>query len=305
MSILRPCPTALATALASGELLWSADLFVVTLADANVYYWTTWDSPLVYSGHTYACAAPWVRRTKWSVTNSMTIPTMDVTVIADNSAFAGGANLKLQAHNGLFDGATVTLSRAFMISPGVTSTLGAIQLFLGTVGKVQVIGNEVRLSVKGATNTLAQPAPRNTYLPTCLHTFCDAGCTLSAATFTKTGQIVGTSPAPSNTFITIPSGFTPPSQGLASYTGGFITMTSGVNNGQKRTIQTSPITGWNLSYPLPATPVGGTDTFSIQQGCAKTTKACTSYSNIINFRGFPFVPTPEQTDEGQFPSSSG
>lgn len=296
MSLLRTASSALKTALAAGPVAYSADLFTVTLASGTVYYWTTWTSNLVVGGNTFvAVASPFLSRSRWNVVNTMTIPTLELRIIADNSAFAGGAQLKLQVHNGLFDGCSLLFQRVFMPTPGDVTTLGTVDLFKGDGGKAQIIGTGIVLHVKGRNNRLNVPAPRNTYTTTCLHTFCDAGCTLSRATFTAS-YAVGSSPAP--TAIFLPWASAPGTPGR--YALGSVTMTSGADSGAKRSIVKADSTGVFLAYPLYVVPSAG-DTFTAFQGCDKKFTTCNAtYSNAVNFRGFPFLPLPEDTAHGQF-----
>lgn len=192
---MRSCSPALALVLdAGGVQLWNADLFTITLADGStVYRWTSFDQDVTYGGNLFTAQGPFIQRSKWDVANTMQVPTMDVRVMAFSSAFAGGASIKLQAHNGLFDGATVVLERAFMLVPGDAATLGTILLFSGQVAGISIDGTTIDLSVKGLVNKLDSNVPRNVYQTGCIHTFCDPGCTLLRATFT-TSYVVGSSP---------------------------------------------------------------------------------------------------------------
>lgn len=186
MAFLRSCSGSLALALAGGVQLWSADLFTFTLADGvTVYNWTSWPKDLVVSATTYSSRAPWLKRGQWSVENTMVVATMDVTLMALNDAFDGGANIKLQIHNGLFDGASFLLSRAYMTAPDVSTTLGTIDLFGGIVGAIDLDGGKALITCKAKNNLLDQPVPRNVYQLNCLHTFCDVNCGLDRADFTS------------------------------------------------------------------------------------------------------------------------
>lgn len=292
----RTLSPALATALAGGVPLWRADLFDFTLIGGSVYRWTTWDSDLTASGHVYSSrfdvstGNPFIKRTKWNLTNTMAVPSLDVTLLALNGGFAGGANIKTQIHNGLFDGASVLLSTAFMSTPGNTSALGVVPVFSGYVGGVTIEGGQAKITVKGKNNNLDQYAPRHVYQVGCNHAFCDSGCTLNRVTFT-TAYNVGTGPTPS--FVPWASSPSNP----ARYTSGTLTMTSGAASGQSRTIIQANASGLTLAYPLYELPAAG-DSFTAFQGCDKSfnnagsVQSCTAYANTNNYDGFPFVPPP-------------
>lgn len=286
----------LVLALASGFYgLTFADLFTFTLADGStIYRWTSWSSDLAVGGYTFSSRAPFLKRSTWNVVKTMQVPELKVEMIADNAAFNGGANIKTQIHNGLFDGATFLLQILFMPSPGDPS-LGTVDLFSGAVGGPTIEGNIVTLPVKGRNNLLDQYAPRNVYQIGCNHAFCDAGCTLNRVSFTASFT-VGSSPAPSNIFV--PWSSAPGTPGV--YLGGTITMTSGNASGQKRTISAVDSTGITVSYPFYTKPSAG-DSFSAFQGCDKTfngingggsVQSCTARSNTTNYDGFEFIPPP-------------
>lgn len=290
MSLLRSCSTALATALEGGVPLWSADLFQFTLIDGVTNYcWTSFDSDIVYDGVTYVSKLPWLTRSKWGVANTMQVPSLDIYLRDLNEAFDGGAALKQQIHNGLFDGATMLMSRAYMESPGDISALGAIELFGGMVAGIVITGSKVTITCKGKNNLLDQYAPRNVYQVGCSHNFCDVNCTLNAATYTA-GYTVGSGPSA----VFIPWNGAAPGN-YADYSNGVITFTSGPASGQSRTIMNGDMSGLNLAYPLYEVPNIG-DSFTAQQGCDKTLNTCQNvYNNLQHRRAFDFVPPPDTT----------
>lgn len=303
-TILRSCPSLLSAALLSGVQLWRADLFTFTLADGvTVYNWTSFDRDLINEGTTYSSRNPWLKRSKWNVTNTMAVQKLTVFLYALNQGnvvpgFGGAANIKTQIHNGLFKGAKFVLSRAFLTAtdlaalPLTSASLGSIDgLFGGTVGGIKLDGVKAEITVKGLTNRLDQQFPRNRYQTSCNHGFCDPGCTLVKATFTQTFA-VGSSPAPTSTFI--PWASAPGTPSL--YIGGTFTLTTGNGAGQERDIANATASGLTLTDPLLIVPAA-TDSFTAFQGCDKTEnsgsgRSCTDRSNTGNFDGYPFVPPP-------------
>jgi uncharacterized phage protein (TIGR02218 family) len=289
-ALLRAASPALSAALAGGAPLWSADLFAFTLADgATRFNWTSWDSDLVVDGVAYASRAPWLERSSWNVTNTLAVPSLTVSLRALNDGFDGGAGIKTQVHNGLFDGAACRLSRVFMASPGDTAALGAVPLFGGKVAGVDLTGTTATLTIKGKVNDLDQFAPRNLYQIGCNHAFCDAGCTLSRAAFTATFAVGA---GPTDSFI--PWSSAP--AGATSYQNGQVTFATGLASGQTRTIAAATSAGLTLAYPLYQTPAAG-DAFSAFQGCDKTFnsgsgQSCTDRGNTQHYKGYEFVPPP-------------
>lgn len=292
-NLLRPCSPALALLLANGNLpkLFSADLFEFTLlGGATTYYWTNWGKNIDLGAQTYISKAPWLSRSKWGLTNKMSVPNLTVKLSAFNTSFGGGANIKTQIHNGLFDGASFRMRRAFMVNAGDTSTFGAIDIFGGLVSSIQMDGSTVEITIKGKNNTLDQSVPRNMYQAGCNHAFCDPGCTLNRASFT-TAYLVGTTP----TSMFIPWAGAPPGN-FALYLNGTVTLTGGAGAGQSRTVAVADATGLTLSYPLYIVPAAA-DGFDAFQGCDKTFnsgsgQSCTDYANTQHYRGFEFIPPP-------------
>lgn len=96
----------------------------------------------------------------------------------------------------------------------------------------------------------------------------------------------------------IVQGNTPPIFATNGYFAqGVITMTSGVNNGLSRTVQTYTNNGsnnvCNVIPPFPQAPSAG-DTFTITAGCDRRLSTCVAkFNNVSHFMAFPFVPTPE------------
>jgi uncharacterized phage protein (TIGR02218 family) len=127
--------------------------------------------------------------------------------------------------------------------------------------------------------------PRNLYQPGCIHTLYDSGCTLLKTNFDE--------------FSTVAAGSTL-SQincGLAQATGyfdlGTVTFTSGPNANVVRSVKSYTPGILILSQPLiQACNVG--DAFTAFPGCDKLQATCSGkFNNLVNFKGFPFIPLPE------------
>ncbi len=84
---------------------------------------------------------------------------------------------------------------------------------------------------------------------------------------------------------------------------GLLTFTSGQNNGIAREVQSwSEISGQeyevvvHLPFPFDIEATSPFDSFKVTIGCDKTVANCiTPFDNIVNFRGFPFVPGQDAT----------
>ena len=230
-----------------------------------------------------APAYPSATRTRWNLKNTVEVSTLELELNSDGSDYDSGLNIKALAHNGLFDGCTVTMQRAFMPVYGNTS-LGLPVLWQGPVGPVQIGARGVKITVKAAIVKLQQYMPRNRFQLGCIHALYDSGCTKNRADFT-TGYTAGAG----STASFLVWGGSPPAS-FAQYGLGYVTMTSGAAEGQVRTVQQGFNTGLQLIYPLYDVPAPG-DTFTATFGCDKTEGTCDAvFSNTANYRGFPFIP---------------
>jgi hypothetical protein len=284
---------------------YKADLFTITLLDGvTVFRWTDFDQDIHFSGflgapYLFLAQGPLLQRTQLAVKNTVEVPELTIKLSALDTDFVGGLNIKTQLHNGYFDGATIWLDRCFIAPPlptpvtatgviggnGITPSGG---LFAGRMSQAKITAVGAELTVKGANVLMNQYVPRNQYQVPCLHTFCDAGCTLLASTF----SIPNTAGAGSTNRV-LQWGSVPGSPSI--YSLGKVTMTSGPAIGQVRTVKLSSAAGIVLQYPLYNTPAPG-DTFSILEGCTKnyndgSGQDCTARSNTQHYRGFPFTPT--------------
>jgi hypothetical protein len=255
------------------------------------------------------------------VTTASSPGTQSVTINLGTSGFAGtvpsgfaagwpfvpqvtGQNIKALMAQGFFDGAIVELDRVFGLPVPGNGTPPAViglpvTLFTGRVGALEIGAIETKMKVKGASVLLQQYMPKNRYMLGCIHSFCDAGCTLQLATFTGT-NVVGAGPNTTTSITTAADWILPSSAAMtaASLIGGTFTIVSGNAQGQSRTViaaTTGPSGGTiTLSYPLYQLPANG-DAITCTQGCDKTLATCTNtYANQQHYRGFDQTPQVEQ-----------
>jgi hypothetical protein len=292
----RACSTsALELALADGSIsqftaLSRAELYTFTLEDGStIHRWTSWDRDLVIGADTFTSQGPFLKRSKWNVTNTMQVPELTINLLALNDSFAGGANIKTQIRNGLFRGATFLLQDLYMPTPGDVVTLGTMDLFGGVIAGITIEGAKAEITARGKNNLLDQYAPHAIYQPGCFHAFCDAGCTLLRASFTASFT-VGSSPTASF----LPWASAPADPTL--YIGGELTMTSGPAMGQSRDIAAADGTGVTMeSRCMTCRPAG--DTFDALRGLrlyqsSGNGRSCADRANEQNYFGFPFIPPP-------------
>ncbi|HXJ27506.1 MAG TPA: DUF2163 domain-containing protein, partial [Streptosporangiaceae bacterium] len=190
---------------------------------------------------------------------------------------------------GLFDGADLTLGRAYMASYGPNQDIGPIGgpvvLFVGRVAEISLGRSYATFTVNSHLELLNQQFPRNLFQPGCINNLGDASCGVTLASFSANGTIQGGTTA--GVLVTNVTFGT-------AYDLGKITMTSGALNGLSRSIRSGSGVNATLLGPFPAAPAPG-DTFTAFQGCDKTLGAngCAKFSNTARYRGTPFIPPPE------------
>jgi uncharacterized phage protein (TIGR02218 family) len=158
--------------------------------------------------------------------------------------------------------------------------------FLGLCSKIEVGRTSARITAKAYTHLLNAQMPRNFYQPGCLHTLYDAGCALSIAAFTSNGTVEAGSGNLTLNCAAL-------SQAAGYFTRGFVKFSNGANSGLRYTVSASVPGKVTLTRPLRYAVVNG-DAFTVCAGCDHQQSTCQNkFSNLTNFRGFPFVPVPE------------
>lgn len=274
--------------------LFVADLYRFDLIDGNTSYYTSGDQDIIFGGHTYvsgaAMSGPYFDRTQNKAHASfkigLEVDTVSFDVIPGSGTIQGQPFLPA-CKEGVFDGAMLTISRAFMEVYGELPE-GVVQWFFGDVGELTFGRNVITFNAYSPKDRLNQQMPRNVYQASCLNTLYDGACALNKASYAVSGSVVsGSSASMFSTSLGAATGY---------YNLGMLKFTSGANEGVSRTIKTwvNGTTG-TLSFiePFPNPPQAG-DTFTIYPGCNKTKVTCQSkFSNLANFRGMPFIPPAE------------
>lgn len=298
---MRNASTALTTLLNSGSQFFIADLLsIIPLAGSASYFAiapvdVTCVSQVDNASHTFKAGgvdAAGVVRPIFSVDQIKTVIGTQVdqstlTLMTSVLATIGGVPWTQQARLGYFDGARISIERAYTATWGDWSA-GTLIRFWGRVGSVTPSRNTIALAIVSDLVLLQKQMPRNLYQPGCLHNLYDAGCTLNRASFTVSGTIQAGSTASS-----FATDLTP--RAAHYFELGAITFTSGVNAGVVRTVKSYDNTTAIIvpTAALPVAPATG-DTFTIYPGCDKLQSTCSGkFANLAHFRGFPYIPVPE------------
>ena len=225
---------------------------------------------------------------KW--TAAPEVQSLGITLMVGETDLYNGAPIAQRAVEGLFDQARFRVYRAFF---NMGALVDVLLHFEGLAADVNPTSTQIQISVKSELDTLSIQLPQNLFQPGCAHAFLSEGCdpnppgTLRASV-TATGVLVGT---PTDSIVAI--------TGTAAtnfYQLGVIHMTSGVCAGQRRGIRSDTNGGGGhqltLATPFLYAPAAG-DSYSITRGCPRTAAACAAYGNSARFRGFPYIPRPE------------
>jgi uncharacterized phage protein (TIGR02218 family) len=273
------------------------DLVTITPVSGSVIRLTDADVDITLSGNTYYHNTYQFKRSNTKIHIGLQVDEMDFTIFDIGSNLINTHTLYQSCVNGYFDNAQIKVERLFNCYGSTISDLYKLWMFEGNVSAANPSRYEIKLKVKSEIEKLNLPTPRNLYQPTCVNTLFDTNCGLNSGTYIKDGTI-GT--VTSSTVFQATLSTTPTAN---YYDLGYITCTSGANDGVKRSIKTqigTTTVTLTLFYPLPYTPTAA-DTFTILPGCSKLYVAtspnpemgCTKYSNTANFRGFDYIPRNE------------
>lgn len=261
----------------AGDTLTLAKLWKITRRDGEVFGFTDHDKSLTFSGVDYEAtsvfdASAINTRSEFNVDNLSLIGLLD----------SGGITAD-DIESGLWDGATVEVREVNWAD----LTDGANLLMSGDIGQIQRKRGQYTGEMRGLMQKLQNVVGR-VVNSACDADLGDARCGVDLGALTVSGTV--TSVASRRLFTA--SGL---AQAEAYFSGGRVTFTSGANDGISMEIKTHA-TGGVITLHLPM-PYGITaaDTFDITPGCDKTFATCQAkFNNVVNFRGFPDVPGPDQ-----------
>ena len=291
---MKTVSAAFKTMLQTSQNLMVADLYTMTLLSGTVLYYTDAPQNITYGGNTFLCAAPDAvpgfgrGPTKCGI--GLQTVTLEVDIFYDTNTLIMGKTPGAFANAGGFDGARVQVDK--FLTPSFTDTSrGIVNLFTGVVSDVSAGSGKVSMNVSSDLIFLAAAFPRNYFLPQDNNALFSVGNGLSKAAWAVNATVT------SGTATTITcSSLT---QATDWFSLGYVVINTGVNAGLIRTVKSFSGTVLTLLYPLPS-PCAAADTLTAYPGYDGTQATCgTKFSNLANFRGFPYVPTPEVIELGQ------
>lgn len=289
-------------AILAAGLYYKVELYDIAIPGGSTYRFTSAQVPVKIGANTYGTGLT-INRGPISQKAGLEVQSFDLRLTPqwdspDAPILISGVPLLQAVKLGILDDAHVTMYKGFFNMPSGVALLdtspGAVTWASGRVNTANADRMSAYISINDDIEILNVAMPRNVVQPGCLHQVYDAGCTLSAATFTQTGTLSGTpTQLTFNTNLTRANGY---------FDLGVITFTSGPNNGLKYVVKSYLNASGAITLIRPAflVPASG-NTFSIVPACKKTQDACANtnvangpaFNNAAHFRGAPYVPEPE------------
>jgi uncharacterized phage protein (TIGR02218 family) len=272
---MKTIPNGLAAHLA-GEATTTCHCWKVTLRDGSVLGFTEHDHGLAFDGVTYLAASGFQASESESETG----------LVASAGEVAGGFSSDAVSEDdlaaGRYDGAKVELYLVNWREPQQH-----VLLKVREIGEVTRAGGAFRAELRSLAHRLGQPQGR-VYGRRCDASLGDTRCGVNLDAFRGSGTVVSVDAAGR---IGV--------SGLSGFEDGFfrqgrLTFARGDNAGRSVDLdghvrQGDSVT-LSLWLPLEKPPQPG-DTFTVTAGCDKSFATCReTFSNQLNFRGFPHVP---------------
>jgi uncharacterized phage protein (TIGR02218 family) len=263
-----------------------ANLYTFTLRTGLVLTYTDADVPIVWNGHSYIADSVLVEGLRYKCAVGLEVDQQQIVLSARETDTVEDAPFLQALRSGVFDGCAIQRELAFL-SAWNAAPVGAVIVFKGRMGTIDRIGRVgAEITVNSDLVLLDLEMPRNFYAANCQHVLYDSGCALNKEAFGANGEVINGSTRSNILW----------AGGSSAYSQGTITFLTGANAGVKANVKagftSTASNGLVLSYPLPNMPLVG-DTFRVYQGCDHTKNTCLSkFNNILNFRGFPYIPPP-------------
>jgi hypothetical protein len=167
------------------------DLYTITLLSGAVLRLAAWAIPVVFGGHVYSAAGPYISRSRLVQALKLEVSQIKITILANPTMVIGSTSVLAAISAGLFAGAYVSVDRLFTptVNP-LDVSLGTLNWFTGNIAEIEECGrSRAVLSAKDPTALLSSDYPRNLYLTGCRHSFGDAGCTFNKSSVQASGIV--------------------------------------------------------------------------------------------------------------------
>lgn len=286
---MKAASSALLSLLASRQFF-TADLYLFSLIGGGQLRYCSGDADIVWNGYDWTAGGmtgPYFDRSgnkaqcHWKV--GLEVDTLTVDVLPGSASVLGTPFLSA-VRQGMFDGAEVTMYRAFMPTYGNVAA-GTVIMFAGRVAEIDATRSVATFNISSHLELLNQNMPRNLYQAGCLNSLFDSACGLNRAAYAVSGTAASGS---TSVLVNATLG-----QATGYFDMGVLAFAGGANSGISRTVKTyihgSPGT-ISLIAPFPGAIAAG-DSFTVYPGCDKQQGTCQNkFGNLARFRGFPYIP---------------
>lgn len=261
---------------------------------------------VTWGGNLYPCTAngSWARGsvTSEAMLGELKSNSMSLSVVAPDSVVFPGTSVPISKSfvNGVWDGATVTLTTVYMPAGQWGVIEGYMACNAGVVSDAQATGrSKGTLTVQDPLYLANQQVPKRLIQPGCFATFGDSACTFDLRTIGINNTVAaGFGPTSIPVASAWPSAdargnsISAQYSGVGYFAGGKLKWTSGQNAGFYSHIVSHGAT--LILAAAPPFPVAVGDGFTAYAGCQKTITDCTNrWGKQANFLGMPWVPPPE------------
>lgn len=248
----------------------------------NHFRWTTANATLVSSGYTYDPLPGGTPNGGPEQGTDLAVGNMDFVVAksGDIGTIINGFEL---------EGGVLTVRRVITSTPD----LGSLTVLRARIGNYNYDRQIITGTAQDLFGDLQAEWPYIMYQDTCAWRFGSTGCTKNTSSLTVTGSL---DVANSNALtVRCQPGFITNSWAAGALERGRVTITTGANSGQVRSIRSNSGDAIDLSHSLPF-PYEASVGFAMYPGCRKRLiDDCTSkYNNAANFLGLSkWMPTQE------------
>lgn len=272
---MKNFPAALDTAIAQ-EVTTLAYGWYVLRTDGVEYGFTSLDRDIEIDGITYLAATGFTP-SAIETGAGLDVDDLEVSGVLDSPAITEADLLA-----GLWDNALV---RVFLFDYSAAAPEPG-PLRVGTLGEVSVKTGRFVAELRGLAQRLQQTTGR-VVSASCDADLGDARCGVSLPAYTVSGAVTAVSSRRVFNADTLPI-----------TAGGVLTFTSGANNGRAMEVKTLAAPTISLLMPMPYDIAVG-DTYDVSAGCDRDPATCRdAFSNLDNFRGFPFLSTTNELSQG-------
>lgn len=259
----------------NGEVAMVAWCWSLARTDGVTLYATEHDQDIAYDGQTYLAAEYPFSGTAIASSADLSVDNLDLEVLLyglDRDDILAG----------LYDHAEI---RLFLIN-WADPSMGILKARRGWVGEVSIEDGKIVAEVRGLAQALQQKVGE-IVTPDCPCDIGDARCGVNLAPFTVTGSVTAPSDSPYDAFVDTSRG-----EDDGTWNGGTISWDTGPNAGYAMEVQSfeAATKAMVLFEPMPF-PIAAGDAYTLVRGCDKSLMTCRDvFDNVVNFRGFPFVP---------------